>query len=352
MIPVYLHTPAGDLVQRLQVQSAEFNRNVGQVGTATVVCEIPKEFGTDYRLVVDLAGEDQVLWLITGWEDVAVGDKLLLRLSAEDGKRLYAKRIVWAYSDTANGYKIDYPQIVAQEIINRHMVNHVDTYRNVIGLQASDIDTSLSGGWTVWEGEVAWKVIWDVLVDLMEYGRSTDNPFVVDFLVSSQGGLDFTPFIGRRLGTERQISTVQLSRYGVRLQESFDGSNEIKRMYCLGSGSGSLALYSFYDSFSTYNRETNPFFYKEGIVVRGNEDDVAALDVAARSAMSETTPRRKLVIEGGGPLEGFWGKVVGYQDQLTITHRDQSYVVTVIGYSLSWEGAGAPTVSFTCAEGY
>lgn len=352
MIPVYLYNPSGELIQRLQLQSAEFNRNISQIGTASVICEIPKEYGVDYRIFVDHPGETNTLWLITGWEEILVGDKRLIQFSAQDGKRMYTKRIVWAYNDTARGYKINYPQIVAQELVNEQMVNHIDTYRNVIGLHASDIDTSLAASWTAWEGEVAWKPLWDVFTTLMDYGRATDNPFSIDFLVSTQGGTEFTPFIGRRLGISREVSTLQLSRFGVSLREIYNADTEVKRMFALGSGDGSLALYSYYSGFSTYSRETNPFFYKEGIVTLGNEDDLTALDIAAQSNYKEAQATKKLVIEGAGPVDGFWGVVIGYQDELTITHRDETYVMTVIGYSLSWEGAGSPSVSFVCAEGY
>jgi len=352
MIPVYLHTPAGELLQRLEVVSASFGRNYDQIGTMNLVCEIPKQYGYNHRVVVDLAGESNVLWTIVDYEELAVGNRTLLSIDCQDGKRQFNKRIVLAYNDTAAGYKINYPQVVCAEVINENMVSHISTERNVLGLQSATVNAALSAGWTAWEGEVAWKKVWDVITTLMEYGRATSNPFYVDFLTDAQGGATFTPIIARRAGVERTVNSMQLARYGLTVRAKDSGEAWATRVIGLGSGDGSLALWTQYPTSFAVSRDTDPFFYSEEISSQGNEDDLDALTSQVKATYADIARKKSIILEGAGPVRGFWGSVIGYGDGLTLRHRDIEYQVTVVGYSISWEGAGEPQISLVCAEGY
>lgn len=352
MIPLYLCDPSGRTLQRLEEVSCSISRHIDQVGTLEVTCKIPRVIAPDYRIVVDMPGESETLWIVTDTEEVAVGDQRLLSVAAKDGKYLYEKRFVFAYNDTAQGYKIDYPQSVAAEIIDEQMISSAQTYRNVPGLQLYSTPGSLLVGFSAWEGEVAWKKLWDVFADLMSYGRATDNPFVVDLIVSPLGGNEFRAVVARRMGREHTITSAQLSRYGFSIRESHKADGAAEKVTALGSGDGSLALYSTYPTTTPVITAANPFFFKEEIVPLGNEDDLDALEVAAQSNYQERRPRTGLIIEGAGPVSNFWGKKIGYGDSLTILHNNNTYSMTVAGYSIQWQGAEEPSVSFVCLEGY
>lgn len=350
MIPVYLQTPAGALVQRLNAHSGTLTRNVGQIGTLEMVCDTPIALDMGYRVFVDHPNESSTLWIVTGKEEVLIGDQYLTKIIAEDGKRLYTKRIVWAYDDTPEGYKINYPQVIAKEVINENMVSAVLTERNVPDLQAATFPVTDSS-WSAWEGEVAWLTVWDVITKMMEFGRATDNPFVVDLLVEANGSR-LLPVISRRLGTDRVFTSQQLSRYGISVRAATSAASAALRCIAIGEGEGSLALLYAYPAVVTLLSSTNPFYYTEASVTLGNEDDMGALEQAARTEQARIAARTTLVLEGAAPVQDFWGAYIGYGDRLLIQHNGVDYDMTVVGYSLQWSGAEEPSVSLVCAEGY
>lgn len=353
MIPVKLYTPDGTLVDLLATSRVEVSRNVEQIGTLTLTCLKPKAIGKDYRIVIEHPAESRVLWLVSDYEETVIGDQSVLSVSAVDGKDLYQRRFVWAYNDTAQGYKINYPQVVAKEVINENMVSASLTERNISGMVAASFPTGLTSSlWTAWEGEVSWKPVWDVLTTLMEHGRGTDNPFMVDLLVESQGGTGLVPVITRRLGVSRTLNSFQLQRMGISVRITYSAKGAAHRVLALGAGDGSLALVSYDPAVVLTAGSSNPFYYSEAIVTSGNEDDLGALAATASARRAALQPKLSLVLEGAAPVRNFWGTTMGYGDQLLVSHAGVEYDVTVTGYSLSWAGAEEPAVSVVVAEGY
>lgn len=351
MIPVYLQTPSGAAVQRLTAHTGTVTRNLGQIGTLEMTCDVPLEIGEDYRIFIDHPNESNALWLVVAYEEVLVGDQYLLQIRAEDGKRLYDKRIVWAFNDTPEGYKINYPQVVVKEVINENMVTATRTERIVPDMVAAAFPNT-SSSWSAWEGEVAWQTVWDVIQKMLEFGRATNNPFAVDLFVESGGGNRLLPIISRRLGVERTFTSQQLSRYGISVRAATDASRAVTRCIALGEGERSLALTSPYPAVIYLTSSSNPFYYDESIVTLGNEDDMQALEQAAVSELARSAKKTSLVLEGAAPVQDFWGSVLSYGDRMLINHNGSEYDMTVVGYSLQWSGAGEPYVSLVCSEGY
>jgi hypothetical protein len=352
MIPIYLCDPSGRVLERLEAASGNINRHIDQIGTLEVTCLPPRVINQDYRILVDVEGENRVLWLVTSYEEIGAGDSKLLQISAKDGKYLYTKRLVRAYSDTALGYKINYPQVVAAEIINEQVIAPLLTYRGIPGLALHSTPGSLLTGFSAWEGEVAWKNVWEVFGTLMEFGRATDNPFMVDLLVSPASSSDLLAVVARRAGTARRLTSGQLARYGFSIRSKVDFSDNAEEVISLGAGPGSLALYTTYPTTTPVVSAANPFYYKEEISVLSSEDDLDALSANALATYQERRPKSLLIIEGAGPVADFWGPQLGYGDEVTILYNDRTYTLTVVGYSIQWSGASEPNVSLVCAEGY
>ncbi len=355
MIPVYLLSPAGKLLHRVQALSASFSRKIDDVGTFSLTCEIPPDIGPDYRIKLDFPGESDVIWLVEDTEDVILGNRRLLSVTGSDGKLMYEKRFVFAYGDTAEGYKIDYPARICSDLINEQMVTPVlgGSIRTLYGLIEAVPPEGVLSGATAWEGEVCWRKLWDVFKEQMEFGRATGLPFFVDLVAESSDGPGLVPIIGRRPGVERRLTSVQLNQFGISVRRVMRSSDNAETVFALGSGEGSLALYSKYPStILDYYPQADPFWYKEDILTQGNEDDLDALAKAATAAYQEHKTRTVLVVENGAPVENFWGTLIGYGDLVTVEHYGIEQTVTVTAYTLEWDAGGEPSVSFALEEGY